>query len=182
MVKTVLAPLTLLLAAATPAAAFTWTLGPPPPLPPLPRAALSPANPHAVATRPAVRWQVVTHKPALRWERVPANAPAPTQELAGTPHAMPAHALAVAPQALAMAPVSARPRWERVPTHERILHANVLAIVSAPDPTELVQLDRPALRWESFPPPQSQPQVSSFGMVPTPTVRPVLGRRVWFRF
>ncbi len=88
--------------------------------------------------------------------------------------------VASAPQAVAIAP--ARPRWEWVPTHERILHANVLAIVSAPDPTELVQLDRPALRWESFPPPQSQPQVSSFGMVPTPTVRPVLGRRVWFRF
>ena len=75
---------------------------------------------------------------------------------------------------------SANPRWERVPAHERILHSQVLAIVATPDPMELVQLDRPALRWESVPAPQ--PTYAAYGSIESSAVRPVLGRRVWFRF
>ena len=75
---------------------------------------------------------------------------------------------------------SANPRWERVPAHERILHSQVLAIVATPDPIELVQLDRPALRWESVPAPQ--PTYAAYGSTESSAVRPVLGRRVWFRF
>lgn len=165
------AAIVLVAAAAEPAAAFTWTLGPPPPLPPLPMASLAQARPklQPVQARLTVgRWDVVAQRPGLQWERVP------------PPSATLAPAVDSAPQPVAIA--ATRPRWERVPTHERILHSDVLAIVSAPDPTELVQLDRPGLRWESFPAPQAQPQLSSFGMVPTSTVQPVLGRRVWFRF
>ncbi len=172
MVKSATAAAIVLVAAtAQPAAAFTWTLGPPPPLPPLPRAALAQAKPKLQSLQPRLavgRWEVVSQRPGLQWERV--SPPSMTQ----------APSVASAPQPVAIA--STRPLWEPVPTHERILHANILAIVAEPDPLELVQLDRPGLRWESFPAPQVQPHVSSFGMVPTSTVRPVLGRRVWFRF
>ena len=75
---------------------------------------------------------------------------------------------------------SANPRWERVPAHERIHHSQILAIVATPDPMELVQLDRPALRWESVPAPQ--PTYAAYGSIESSAVRPVLGRRVWFRF
>lgn len=144
MASSLPAALLLLLAGAHPAAAFTWTLGPPPPLPPLPRAALASAKPQA-------------HKP--RWEIVP------------SPVSSPAASVTLA---------SATPRWERVPANERILHSQVLAIVATPDPMELVQLDRPALRWESVPAPQ--PAYAAYGSIESSAVRPVLGRRVWFRF
>ena len=144
MASSLPAALLLLLAGAHPASAFTWTLGPPPPLPPLPRAALASAKPQA-------------QKP--RWEIVPGPASTP---------------------AASVTLASANPRWERVPAHERILHSQVLAIVATPDPMELVQLDRPALRWESVPAPQ--PTFAAYGSIESSAVRPVLGRRVWFRF
>ncbi|MCP9914186.1 hypothetical protein KBZ07_12395 [Cyanobium sp. BA20m-14] len=144
MASSLPAALLLLLAGAHPAAAFTWTLGPPPPLPPLPRAALASAKPQA-------------QKP--RWEIVP------------SPVSSPAASVTLA---------SATPRWERVPANERILHAQVLAIVATPDPMELVQLDRPVLRWESVPAPQST--YAAYGSIESSAVRPVLGRQVWFRF
>ena len=164
MASSLPAALLLLLAGAHPAAAFTWTLGPPPPLPPLPRASLVTARPQfqpqALPPLPAAPgWEVVAQAPKPRWEIVPG--------LASTP---------VASVTLA----SANPRWERVPAHERILHSQVLAIVATPDPMELVQLDRPALRWESVP--AHQPTYAAYGSIESSAVRPVLGRRVWFRF
>ena len=152
----------LLLASAHPAASFTWTLGPPPPLPPLPGAALATARPRPQAlpikiTTPG--WEVVAQAQKPRWEIVPRPAPTP---------------------AASVTLASANPLWERVPTHERILHSQVLAIVATPDPIELVQLDRPALRWESVPAPQ--PTYAAYGSTESSAVRPVLGRRVWFRF
>ena len=170
----------LLLAGAHPAAAFTWTLGPPPPLPPLaraslprpmgpppplpalPRAALATANPRSQSApaRPAAPgWQFVAQAEKPRWEIFPGPASTP-----------------VASVTLA----SANPRWERVPAHERILHSQVLAIVAAPDPMELVLLDGNSLRWESVPAPQ--PTYAAYGSIESSAVRPVLGRRVWFRF
>ena len=152
----------LLLAGAHPAAAFTWTLGPPPPLPPLPRAAQPPAKPRPQAlpikiTTPG--WEVVAQAQKPRWEIVP------------RPISTPAARFVLA---------SANPIWERVPTHERILHSQVLAIVAAPDPMELVLLDGNSLRWESVPAPQ--PTYAAYGSIESSAVRPVLGRRVWFRF
>ena len=172
------------LATAQPVAAFTWTLGPPPPLPPLPRGtprlAISslpqplpplPPLPNTpagnVAEKPSASplrvsqpppWHLA-QTPKPRWEIVPGPAPTP---------------------AASVTLASANPRWERVPVHERILHSQVLAIVATPDPMELVQLDRPALRWESVPAPQ--PTYAAYGSIESSAVRPVLGRRVWFRF
>ena len=162
MASSLPAALLLLFAGAHPASAFTWTLGPPPPLPPLPRAALATAKPRpqvlpVKVTAPA--WVVVAQAQKPRWEIVPGPAPTPA----------PGVTLA-----------SANPRWERVPAHERILHSQVLAIVATPDPMELVQLDRPALRWESVPAPQ--PSYAAYGSIESSAVRPVLGCRVWFRF
>ncbi|MCT0226727.1 hypothetical protein KQ300_00710 [Synechococcus sp. CS-1331] len=162
MASSLPAALLLLLGGSHPAAAFTWTLGPPPPLPPLPRAALATAKPQPQALpvkAAAPGWEVVAQAQKPRWEIVPgpASTPAPSVTLA-----------------------SANPRWERVPAHERILHSQVLAIVATPDPMELVQLDRPALRWESVPAPQ--PTYAAYGSIESSAVRPVLGRRVWFRF
>jgi hypothetical protein len=45
---------------------------------------------------------------------------------------------------------------------------------------ELVQLDRPVLRWESMPAPQSTH--AAYGSIESSAVRPVRARRVWFRF
>ena len=154
--------LLLLMGGAHPAAAFTWTLGPPPPRPPLPRAALATAKsqPQGLPVKAAPPgWEVVAKARKPRWEivRGPASTPAASVTLA-----------------------SANPRWERVPAQERILHSQVLAIVATPDPKELVQLDRPALRWESVPAPQ--PTYAAYGSIESSAVRPVLGRRVWFRF
>ena len=162
MASSLPAALLLLLGGSHPAAAFTWTLGPPPPLPPLPRAALATAKPQPQALpvkAAAPGWEVVAQAQKPRWEIVPgpASTPAASVTLAST-----------------------NPLWERVPAQERILHSQVLAIVATPDPMELVQLDRPALRWESVPAPQ--PTYASYGSIESSAVRPVLGRRVWFRF
>ena len=172
------------LATAQPAAAFTWSLGPPPPLPPLPRGALrvaiSPVPQHFpplppppkapagnVAENPSALPLQVSQPP--RWQL--AQTPKPRWEIVARPASTPAASVILA---------SANPRWERVPSHERIHHSQVLAIIATPDPMELVQLDRPALRWESVPAPQ--PTYSAYGSIETSAVRPVLGRRVWFRF
>ena len=162
MASSLPAALLLLFAGAHPAAAFTWTLGPPPPLPPLPRAALATAKPRpqvlpVKVTAPA--WEVVAQAQKPRWEIVPGPASTP---------------------AASVTLASASPRWERVPAHERILHSQVLAIVAAPDPMELVLLDGNSLRWESMPAPQ--PTYAAYGSIESSAVRPVLGRRVWFRF
>ncbi len=151
------------LAGAHPAAAFTWTLGPPPPLPPCPGLPwpLAKPRPQALPVKVSMppAWEVVAQAQKPRWEIVP------------RPASTPAASVTLA---------SANPRWERVPAHERILHSQVLAIVATPDPMELVQLDRPALRWESVPAPQ--PTYAAYGSIESSAVRPVLGRRVWFRF
>lgn len=175
MVSALPAALILILAAGQPVAAFIWTLGPPPPLPPLPKPALASADsqprfqPRPVPinsastgwkTRPATkpRWEIVqANRP--RWEIVPAQTPTPDTTLALAP---------------------AKPLWERVPTQERILHSDLLAIVTAPAPMELVLLDSRAPRWESVPAPQTTYPV--VGSIESSAVRPVLGRRVWFRF
>ena len=162
MASSLPAALLLLLAGGHPAAAFTWTLGPPPPLPPLPRAALATAKPgpQALPVRPtAPGWEVVAQAQKPRWEIVPGPVSTPVPSLT-------------------LASVSLR--WERVPAHERILHSQVLAIVAAPDPLELVLLDGNSLRWESVPAPQ--PSYAAYGSIESSAVRPVLGRRVWFRF
>jgi hypothetical protein len=172
------------LAAAQPAAAFTWTLGPPPPLPLLPREALGvaisslpqalpplPPLPNApagnVAEKPSASPLQVSQPP--RWQLVQTTKP--RWEIVSRPASTPAASVSLA---------SANPRWERVPAHERIHHSQILAIVATPDPMELVQLDRPALRWESVPAPQ--PTYAAYGSTESSAVRPVLGRRVWFRF
>lgn len=184
MVKSLPIALIPFLAAIQPAAAITWTLGAPPPLPPLPRSAPGarisalpfqlpplPPLPDApagnVAEKPSASplpasqppsWQLV-QSPKLRWEIVPGPASTP---------------------AASVTLASATPRWERLPAHERILHSQVLAIVATPDPMELVQLDRPVLRWESMPAPQSTH--AAYGSIESSAVRPVRARRVWFRF
>ncbi len=98
--------------------------------------------------------------------------------------------------------VAQRPRlrWERVPSHERILPGHTipndtLAIATGPDATELVQLDRPGLRWERVgATPQNRPlgpqairHPSMAGQTTSiPCSESLCGmrvtRRVWFRF
>ena len=182
MVSALPAALILILAAGQPAAAFIWTLGPPPPLPPLPKPALASADsqprlqPRPVSveqlspSKPVLKdWQLVAQTTKPRWEIVQANRPRWEIVPAQTP--TPDTTLALAPAPL---------RWERVPTQERILHSDLLAIVTAPAPMELVLLDARAPRWESVPAPQATYPVA--GSIESSAVRPVLGRRVWFRF
>lgn len=110
-----------LIAWCAPASALDWTLGPPPPLPPLPidRAAHSTGGP---------LWELVAQRPRARWERVPSHE---------------------------------RLLFNDIATGNHLESGELLAIAQGPASVELIQHDLPARRWELVEAPDSARAPSS---------------------
>lgn len=178
MVKTPVSPATALLAGliacswAAPARARVWTLGPPPPLPPLPveRVAVAPGAP---------RWERVAQRQRPRWERVPSH------ERILVNHHAPGELLAIAPGPAAVEFVQDdRPtrRWERVESTARTPTAAPSRTSRRPDRLEILRLQPVAqvpvaLVAEQ---PLGQEAISAPCSASLCNLR-VMGR-VWFRF